>query len=299
MANRFLSPGFWPWRLGVAVGLPWLFRFAPGPDGAAPRRDGRAGHRVPHPHGHLRLRGAARGLLRWMEGRTLRETGLFGRDGLVRRFAEGTGARRRTHRRAQRSARRGRDVRLLPAGECRASSRRWPWRRCSCWSDSRRRCATARSPSARWTRAWGACWPWRSAAPSSAFPMPPIAGATPMSIAAIAVGGVFLAACYLRYRSLWVPIGFHFAWNTMIGVVLGLPISGTEIPALLHAESQPGPTSGPVVASAPRRARSCNRSSSRQRPSTSGGWSWRRSSPRRRGKLDVPELSSARPPAGR
>lgn len=62
------------------------------------------------------------------------------------------------------------------------------------------------------------------------------AGATPLGIAAIAVGGVFLAACYLRYGTLWVPIAFHFAWNTTMGLVLGLPISGTQIPALLHAQ---------------------------------------------------------------
>lgn len=61
-------------------------------------------------------------------------------------------------------------------------------------------------------------------------------GATPLGITAIAVGGVFLAACYLRYGTLWVPIAFHFAWNTTIGVLLGLPISGTEVPALLHAD---------------------------------------------------------------
>jgi uncharacterized protein len=62
------------------------------------------------------------------------------------------------------------------------------------------------------------------------------AGATPLGIAAIVVGGVFLAACYLRYGTLWVPIAFHFAWNTTMGLLLGLPISGREIPALVHAQ---------------------------------------------------------------
>ncbi len=61
-------------------------------------------------------------------------------------------------------------------------------------------------------------------------------GATPLGIAAIAVGGVFLAACYLRYGSLWVPIAFHFAWDTTMGVVLGLPVSGTPLPGLLHVQ---------------------------------------------------------------
>jgi len=56
---------------------------------------------------------------------------------------------------------------------------------------------------------------------------------------------VLLAACYLRYRSLWIPIGFHFAWNTTMGAVLGLPISGARIPGLLRAEvSGPEPWTG-------------------------------------------------------
>ncbi|MGZ6132843.1 MAG: CPBP family intramembrane glutamic endopeptidase [Myxococcaceae bacterium] len=71
------------------------------------------------------------------------------------------------------------------------------------------------------------------------------AGATPLGIAAIALGGVFLAACYLRYGSLWVPIAFHFAWDTTMGVVLGLPVSGTPLPGLLHMQmTGPEPWTG-------------------------------------------------------
>jgi hypothetical protein len=62
-------------------------------------------------------------------------------------------------------------------------------------------------------------------------------GATPLGIAVVTAGGVMLAACYLRYRSLWVPIGFHFAWNTTMGVALGLPVSGAAIPGLLRANA--------------------------------------------------------------
>lgn len=38
--------------------------------------------------------------------------------------------------------------------------------------------------------------------------------------------GAFLAVAYLRTRSLWMPWGLHFGWNLMLGMVLGLPVSG-------------------------------------------------------------------------
>lgn len=41
-----------------------------------------------------------------------------------------------------------------------------------------------------------------------------------------ALAGVWLAAAYLRTRSLWFPLGVHWSWNWMMGAVLGLPVSG-------------------------------------------------------------------------
>jgi hypothetical protein len=38
--------------------------------------------------------------------------------------------------------------------------------------------------------------------------------------------GVLLCVAYLRTRALWLPWGIHFAWNTTLGVVFGLPVSG-------------------------------------------------------------------------
>lgn len=55
------------------------------------------------------------------------------------------------------------------------------------------------------------------------------------------MGGIFHAACYARTRTLWVPVGFHFAWNTTMGVVFGLPVSGAQIPGLLRAEASGSP----------------------------------------------------------
>jgi len=42
--------------------------------------------------------------------------------------------------------------------------------------------------------------------------------------------GVPLAVTYLRTRSLWMPVGIHFAWNFLQGFGLGLPVSGFRAP---------------------------------------------------------------------
>ena len=41
--------------------------------------------------------------------------------------------------------------------------------------------------------------------------------------------GILLSIVYLRTRALWLPWGFHFAWNTVLGLVLGLPVSGLRL----------------------------------------------------------------------
>ena len=43
-----------------------------------------------------------------------------------------------------------------------------------------------------------------------------------------ALAGVWLAVAYLRTRSLWLPLGVHWAWNWTQASVLGLPVSGIE-----------------------------------------------------------------------
>ena len=41
--------------------------------------------------------------------------------------------------------------------------------------------------------------------------------------------GVALSVAYLRTRALWLPWGFHFAWNATLGLVFGLPVSGIRL----------------------------------------------------------------------
>jgi membrane protease YdiL (CAAX protease family) len=57
------------------------------------------------------------------------------------------------------------------------------------------------------------------------------------------LAGVWLAAAYLRTRSLWFPLGLHWSWNWMMGAILGLPVSGIEklTPAPLLRATDFGP----------------------------------------------------------
>ena len=56
------------------------------------------------------------------------------------------------------------------------------------------------------------------------------------------LAGLWLGVAYLRTRSLWFPLGIHWAWNWTMGAVLGLPVSGineiTPEPLLMRAVDQ-------------------------------------------------------------
>lgn len=50
-----------------------------------------------------------------------------------------------------------------------------------------------------------------------------------VTFANTAIAGVWLAVAYLRTRSLWLPLGVHWAWNWALGSLFGLPVSGMRI----------------------------------------------------------------------
>ena len=63
-----------------------------------------------------------------------------------------------------------------------------------------------------------------------------------VTFANTAIAGIWLAAAYLRTRSLWLPLGVHWSWNWALGWFFGLPISGLNIvsnPLLQGQESGP------------------------------------------------------------
>lgn len=60
-------------------------------------------------------------------------------------------------------------------------------------------------------------------------------GANWISTVGIALeAGVLLAAAFVVTRNLWAPLGLHWAWNLFEGPVFGTPVSGMDLPHLLH-----------------------------------------------------------------
>jgi len=62
-----------------------------------------------------------------------------------------------------------------------------------------------------------------------------------LSTANTVVVGIFLALLYLKTRGLWLPIGFHFAWNFAMGFGYSLPVSGIVLGAQPWAVTLGGP----------------------------------------------------------
>lgn len=54
-------------------------------------------------------------------------------------------------------------------------------------------------------------------------------GASAWGLLNTVVIGIALSLAYLRTRALWLPWGFHFAWNTTMGLIDGLPVSGIRM----------------------------------------------------------------------
>ena len=62
-------------------------------------------------------------------------------------------------------------------------------------------------------------------------------GATVLSTVAIMFeAGILLGACYMYARSLWLPIGVHFAWNVTEGFIYDVPVSGHQVEGLVEAQ---------------------------------------------------------------
>ena len=47
-----------------------------------------------------------------------------------------------------------------------------------------------------------------------------------VTFAVTVLAGVWMSIAYLRTRSLWFPLGLHWAWNWALGSLFGLPVSG-------------------------------------------------------------------------
>ena len=67
-------------------------------------------------------------------------------------------------------------------------------------------------------------------------------GANPWGLLNTVVIGVALSVAYLRTRALWLSWGLHFAWNTTLGLVFGLPVSGLRLFNVAVRGTATGPT---------------------------------------------------------
>ena len=50
-----------------------------------------------------------------------------------------------------------------------------------------------------------------------------------MTFVNTSIAGLWLGIGYLRTRSLWFPLGLHWAWNWALGAFFGLPVSGLNL----------------------------------------------------------------------
>jgi len=66
-------------------------------------------------------------------------------------------------------------------------------------------------------------------------------GASALGLANTVLIGIVLAIAYLRTRALWLPWGIHFGWNTTLGLLLGLPVSGLRLFNVVVRSSAKGP----------------------------------------------------------
>lgn len=61
--------------------------------------------------------------------------------------------------------------------------------------------------------------------------------ATAISAFGNALGGLMYGIAFIGGRNLWLPVGMHFGWNFVQGVVLGFPVSGTVAPSLVTQQA--------------------------------------------------------------
>ncbi|WP_035375270.1 CPBP family intramembrane glutamic endopeptidase [Pseudoduganella violaceinigra] len=59
---------------------------------------------------------------------------------------------------------------------------------------------------------------------------------TALAVLNTGVAGLALCAAWMLTRSLWLPVGVHFAWNYLFDGVLGVPVSGHAARGWLHVQ---------------------------------------------------------------
>lgn len=61
-------------------------------------------------------------------------------------------------------------------------------------------------------------------------------GVTFFSVFNIVLVGVLFSYMFIKSGNIWMCIGYHFTWNTFQGILYGMPVSGLDIPGVIHTE---------------------------------------------------------------
>lgn len=56
------------------------------------------------------------------------------------------------------------------------------------------------------------------------------------SVFNIILVGILFSYMFIKSGNIWMCIGYHFSWNTVQGVLYGMPVSGLSIPGIFHTE---------------------------------------------------------------
>lgn len=57
---------------------------------------------------------------------------------------------------------------------------------------------------------------------------------SPLGIFNVALVGILFGYMYMKTQNLWMPIGYHIAWNYFEGSVLGFNVSGYNVQSVFH-----------------------------------------------------------------
>lgn len=67
-------------------------------------------------------------------------------------------------------------------------------------------------------------------------------GSSPLGAIGVLLAGIWLGLVFVLHGDLWLAAGLHLGWNVSEAMVLGVPVSGHTLPALLRWEVSEGST---------------------------------------------------------
>ncbi len=66
-------------------------------------------------------------------------------------------------------------------------------------------------------------------------------GVTLISSISTVIGGIMYAYAFVKTRNIWLPVGLHFSWNFVQGVIYGFNVSGYSFNSILAVDIEGNP----------------------------------------------------------